>query len=95
MSHYKYGRVDDNAKLAEVNEFRSGVKRLTMYNDAFLDPDSTWGEEDRKPQNTGNTENLLDAANFFVIEYIFPKHPKAHFKAQTSAQSPGLTYQEN
>lgn len=39
---------------------------------------------------TGNTENLLDAANCFVIEHLFPRHKKAHFKAQTSADSPGI-----
>ena len=74
MSHYKYGRIDNNAKLGLIDEMKSGRKRLAMY------------------EETGNTENLLDAANFFVIEATYPQHPKAHFKAQTSKQSPGLEY---
>jgi hypothetical protein len=85
MSHFKYGRVDNNAKLAEVDEMKSGRKRLWMY-------DGIGDEAEGKKGNTGNTENLLDAANFFIIEAIFPKHPKAKFKAQTSEQSPGLTF---
>lgn len=88
VSHFKYGRVDDNAKLASVDEVLSGRKRLWMY-------DGIGPSADGKKGNTGNTENLLDAANFFIIESIFPKHVKAHFAAQTSAQSPGLTYAEN
>lgn len=39
---------------------------------------------------TGNTENLLDAANFFVIEHLFPRHAKAHFFEQETRHSPGL-----
>jgi len=32
-------------------------------------------------KNTGNTEWLMDVANFAMIEYMRPRHPKAHFKA--------------
>jgi hypothetical protein len=97
VSHYKYGRVDDNAKLSEVDELRSGLKRLLMYSTKGFTReqiDLIWGEDRRKPLNTGNTENLLDANNFFRLEFLFPKHPRAHFKAQTSTQSPGLTFVE-
>lgn len=43
---------------------------------------------------TGNTENLLDAANCFVIEHLFPRHAKAHFFEQETKHSPGLATQE-
>lgn len=76
MSHFKYGRIDNNAKCAEVDEIASGMQRMDMYN------------------LTGNIENLYDAANFFVIESVYPKHKKAHFKSQTSSESPGLIYKE-
>ena len=39
--------------------------------------------------NTGNTEFLIDAANIAMIEYRFPSHPNAHFRATDSAESPG------
>jgi hypothetical protein len=37
----------------------------------------------------GNTEWLMDAANFLMIEFMHPAHPKAHFDPQDSDTSPG------
>ena len=37
----------------------------------------------------GNTEWLMDAANFAMIEFMRPRHPDAHFKATDSGESPG------
>jgi hypothetical protein len=31
---------------------------------------------------TGNTENLVDAANLCMIEYQFSNHPNKHFKSE-------------
>lgn len=31
--------------------------------------------------DTGNQEHLIDAANFIMIEYMYPQHPKAHFES--------------
>lgn len=42
-----------------------------------------------KYKATGNTEYLMDAANFCMIEYMRPRHKDAHFKAEDSAASPG------
>jgi len=39
--------------------------------------------------DSGNTENCLDAANYAVIEFLFPAHEKVHFRAQSSHESPG------
>lgn len=30
-------------------------------------------------EKTGNTEYLVDIANFAMIEYMYPSHPNAHF----------------
>ena len=38
---------------------------------------------------TGNTEFLIDAANFAMIEFMHPRHEDAHFEATDSADSPG------
>jgi len=38
---------------------------------------------------TGNTEYLIDAANFAMIEFMHPSHPKAHFSATDSDGSTG------
>lgn len=39
-------------------------------------------------KETGNTEYLADIANFAMIEYMYPQHPKAHFDPES--ESPGL-----
>jgi hypothetical protein len=41
---------------------------------------------------TGNTENCLDAANFCIIEHVFPSHTDAHFRAQSAQESPGIIW---
>ena len=38
---------------------------------------------------TGNTEFLMDVANFAMIEFMHPRHPRAHFRATDSDESPG------
>ena len=40
-------------------------------------------------EETGNTEWLIDAANFAMIEYMLPSHKNAHFRATDSPESPG------
>jgi hypothetical protein len=40
-------------------------------------------------RETGNTEWLVDAANFLMIEFMRPLHPDAHFKGTDSDSSPG------
>jgi hypothetical protein len=38
---------------------------------------------------TGNTEFLMDVANFAMIEFMRPRHPNAYFKPTDSKESPG------
>ena len=42
-----------------------------------------------KYQETGNTEFLMDVANFAMIEFMHPRHPDAHFRSTDSDESPG------
>lgn len=81
VSHFKYGRIDHNA--GKIDEMKSGRQRLWMY-------DGKGPRAGNKEGNTGNTENLLDAANFFLIEFTHPQHRKAEFRAQSASESPGL-----
>lgn len=37
----------------------------------------------------GNTEGLVDASNYLMIEFMHPRHPNAHFRATDSRESPG------
>lgn len=43
----------------------------------------------REYQNTGNTEFLIDAANFAMIEFMLPAHDTPHFTPTDSTESPG------
>lgn len=43
----------------------------------------------RAYEESGNTEFLVDVANFAMMEYLFPMHPDAHFKATDHSESPG------
>lgn len=44
----------------------------------------------KKYQETGNKEYLLDAGNYIMFEYMYPQHPKAHFRATSSEESAGI-----
>ena len=41
-------------------------------------------------EDTGNTEWLVDVGNFAMIEFMYPQHPRAHFRATDSSESPGV-----
>lgn len=45
----------------------------------------------RKYADDGNTEWLIDVANFAMMEFMNPRHPKRHFRATDSDESPGRT----
>jgi hypothetical protein len=42
-----------------------------------------------KYEETGNTEYLMDVANFAMIEFMASRHPGAFFEATDSDRSPG------
>lgn len=42
-----------------------------------------------KYRETGNTEWLMDAANFVMMEFMAPQHPDAHYRPTDSSESPG------
>lgn len=48
----------------------------------------------KKYKETGNKEFLMDAANFAMIEFMFPAHPEAYFKATDSRESPGRVWRD-
>lgn len=59
--------------------------------DAFpdLDPIGSLQQRLEKYAETGNTEWLMDAANFAMIEFMHPQHPEAHYRGTDSKESPG------
>jgi hypothetical protein len=75
VSFHKYGPASENAKLQ-----RAEGKRML---DGI-------GPRLNKYDSTGNTEWLIDAANFAFLEWCFPAHDDAHFRATESHESPGV-----
>lgn len=41
-------------------------------------------------EKTGNSEYLVDVANFAMIEFMLPRHPDAHYTPTDSDKSPGV-----
>ena len=46
-------------------------------------------------EKTGNTEWLIDAANQLMLEFTYPSHSEAHFRATDSDESPGLVKRDD
>jgi hypothetical protein len=44
----------------------------------------------RMYEETGNTEYLMDVANFAMIEFMRPAHSEAFFRSTDANESPGL-----
>ena len=45
-----------------------------------------------KYEGDGNTEWLVDVANFAMIEFMYPRHKDAHFEGTDSDKSPGRVF---
>lgn len=107
VSFFKYGAVADgfperlNAigratalTPEQFDNLGSFGKRLKWY--FFGDPNPYFGTAPDEPQYfvpPGNTEYLVDAANFLMIEFMHPAHLVAHFKATDNTGSPGRVAQ--
>lgn len=63
---------------AVANAYPDKVNAITSLTDRL-----------RKYAETGNTEFMIDAANFAMIEFMHPSHPGAFFEGTDSDQSPG------
>lgn len=85
VSYHKYGPVSE-AYPEKVDAIESLKTRLKLYMEG--------GEVKGVQIAPGNTEYLMDVANFAMIEYMHPKHPKAFFKATDSSGSPGRNWND-
>lgn len=63
-SFHKYGKV--TANHSKDNNHMPAIENLKKRLERYLE--------------TGNTEFLVDVANFAMIEYMNPQHPNAHYK---------------
>lgn len=54
-----------------------------------MDPMASARDRMRLYERDGNTEWLIDAANYLQFEFMFPSHDNAHFRPTDSDESPG------
>lgn len=75
-----------------VNRMGVSFYKYGKVKDAYpkrVDAVSSLKERLAKYEEDGNTEWLMDVANFAMIEFMAPAHPLAHFEPQDSDTSPG------
>lgn len=92
MSFLKYGAVAEGYPK-KVNAIHSLLLRLRAYlgheafNTAMIN--ASMAEDVRHRRTEGNTEYLMDAANFAMIEFMHPSIEGATFEATDSDGSTG------
>lgn len=74
LSYFKYGLVEEAYGPRVVNR-GDALRSMRKRLDKY--------------RETGNTEWLMDAANFDMIEFMFPDHEEAHFRPTDADESPG------
>jgi hypothetical protein len=75
-----------------VDRMAVSFHKYGLVSDAYpdkVDAMASMAKRIRMYRETGNTEWLIDAANFLMIEFMCPRHDAAHFQATDSDASPG------
>jgi hypothetical protein len=100
MSFAKYGRFKVNATGELDKKFvKNAIDFLSDLLAQWQNKPSTTANSNVvasiilrliKYLRTGNTEWLMDVANFAMIEFECPQIKSAHFRATDSHESPGL-----
>lgn len=78
--------VEKMRQAVIVSYFKYGAIRDAAGKINFI---ASANERFRKYAETGNTEWLVDAANYAMFEYMHPSHPEAHFRGTDAGESPG------
>ena len=72
-----------------VSYYKYGPIKTNLEN-RYTDTMASLEKRLQKYRETGNTEWLIDVANMCMMEFMYPQHPKAHFRATDSNESPGV-----
>ena len=83
VSFFKYGPVPE-AYPAKVDAIATLKEKIKLYEEG--------GVVKGKEIAPGNTEYLIDAANYAMIEFMYPRNPNAFFKSTDSDGSTGRTW---
>lgn len=81
---------DKKCQDAMVMSFYKYGPVKVNYGEKLVDAIKTLEERLELYKKTGNTEYLVDVSNMARIEFTYPQHPNAYYKATDSDKSPGL-----
>lgn len=74
----------------EVSFHKYGPAKIN-FGDKLVDTIKSHDLYIEKYKETGNTEYLLDAANYLMFEFMYPQKEGAYFKATDSSESAGTS----
>lgn len=75
-------RFDEIRKsMMQTSYFKFGPVRQNYYVVKGLQAIPSLKAKLEEYERTGNTEFLADVANFAMIEFMYPQHPKGHYQA--------------
>lgn len=90
MSNEYSDKFDEIRKgLVEQSFYKYGPVAAN-YSNGNIDAMASLQNCIRKYEETGNKEYLCDLANYAMFEYMYPQHPKAHFRHTSSVESAGI-----
>lgn len=80
-------RFDELRKYAvKVSYFKYGPAKKN-FAEGRVDAVASLRKKLLAYERTGNTEYLVDVANYAMFEFMYPLHPKAHYKATDDDRS--------
>lgn len=84
----RFDKIRKNAMA--MSYYKYGPMRENYNRNQTIDAIKSLEKRLEKYKETGNTEFLADVANFAMIEFMYPQHDCAHYKATDSKESPGV-----
>lgn len=81
---------DQLRKNRMVMSFYKYGPMQTNYGEKLIDALGSMDLCITKYKKTGNTEYLVDAANYAMIEYMYPQHVNGHFEPTDHSGSAGI-----
>lgn len=76
-------RFDDIRKRAMATSYYKYGPARANYVNGNINAIESMQKCVEKYRETGNTEYLCDAANYLMLEFMYPQHKKAHFTSTT------------
>jgi hypothetical protein len=70
----------------EMSFYKYGPMEENYKTEKTIDAIGSLEKRLQKYKDTGNTEFLADIANFAMIEFMYPRHEKAHYKATDNGE---------